>query len=89
MTLSLRYWPEVANKIPGTFVGRPDGVSNGRHAGFPGPTCALVLAILFNSVDEIETRLEAPHDQVLRALIQGREVSTRIAHQANVDGASL
>lgn len=67
------HWPEVANKTPGAFVIQLDGPTRCKEFTYPGPTYALILAILFESVDEIELRLNTVHDQVVRAFMQNGE----------------
>jgi hypothetical protein len=56
---------------------------------YPGPTCALVLALLFNSVDEIEIRLESAHHEVMTGSSLILDVSLKLALQEFIDGSSL
>jgi hypothetical protein len=84
-----RYWPEVANKAPGTYVGRLDGPCKDKHVAYPGPTCALALAILFKSVDEIQERLESAHQEVLSRSSRPPDISLQFAKQAFIDGSTL
>ncbi|MGC3987821.1 MAG: TniQ family protein [Pseudorhodoferax sp.] len=61
------YWPEVLTKEPNAYLARLDGPSKDRHVPYPGSTCALVLALLFDSVDVIESRLDSVQAEMMAA----------------------
>lgn len=83
------YWPEVLSKTPAAYLPRLDGPSKDKHVGYPGSTCALALAALFESVDEIEQRLNAADEQVRAD--HGHLISEALlaARQDFVKGSSL
>lgn len=71
-----QHWPEVfAKASAGAFLYRIDGTSKDRHVAYPGATCALALAILFDSVDEANALLETENAKVLSAQYGGTSMS--------------
>lgn len=83
------HWPEVLAKPSATYLPRLDGPSKDKHVGYPGATCALVLATLFESVDDVERRLEAADAQV-RAEYDSRTSNSLLAARHDfVKGSSL
>lgn len=82
------YWPELLAKNPGQFIAKFDGVTKDRHVAYTGPTCALVLALLFDSTDDIEARLQAAHETVMAAP-ESMQASVHAAIGEFKGGASL
>lgn len=83
------HWPEVLSKPAATYLPRLDGPSKDKHVGYPGATCALVLATLFESVDDVERRLEAADAQVRAEYDSRTSNSLLAARQDFVKGSSL
>lgn len=52
------HWPDLLSKTAGEYFARLDGPGKDKHVSYPGAACALVLATLFDSVSEIQARLE-------------------------------
>ncbi|HEY4080555.1 MAG TPA: TniQ family protein [Burkholderiaceae bacterium] len=82
------YWPKVLAKQPGAYLGHLDGICKDRHVAYPGATGALALAMLFDGVDDILSRL----DKAQAAVASKRETGAALisaARKAFMDGASL
>lgn len=83
-----RHWPEILTKKHAQYVAKLDGVAKDRHVAYTGPSCALVLAVLFDSPEEIDDRLAAAH----AAISQSKELHDESLHAAIAafkQGASL
>ncbi|MBP1205782.1 hypothetical protein JOD97_003844 [Duganella sp. 1411] len=84
-----RFWPEIANKTQGTYIGRLDGSCKDKHVAYPGPTCALALSILFGSADEIEVRLQSAHQEEMKPSSRDPDLPLQLARRAFIDGSTL
>jgi hypothetical protein len=60
-----RHWPGLLSKTPGVYFPKLDGVGKDRHVAYPSPTCALALALLFESADEAQALLATANDSFL------------------------
>lgn len=47
-----RHHPDLLNRRPGDYVRRFDGAAVDRHLAYPSDTCALILAVLFDTTAE-------------------------------------
>ncbi|MCE4554243.1 TniQ family protein [Roseateles cellulosilyticus] len=83
------YWPDVLSKAPAAYLPRLDGPSRDKHVGYPGATCALVLAALFESVDDIQRQLEVADAQVRADHARHTDTALFAARQDFVRGSSL
>lgn len=53
----VRHMPEVAYKIPGAYVRKVDGACADKHVAYPALACAVLLVVLFESVDDAMSEL--------------------------------
>lgn len=83
-----RHWPEILAKKHAQYVAKLDGVAKDRHVAYTGPSCALALAVLFGSLEEIDNRLAAAHAAISQSK-ESHDESLRAAIAAFKQGASL
>ena len=83
-----RHWPEILAKKHAQYVARFDGVVKDRHVAYTGPTCALVLAVLFDTLEEVEDRLDAAQAAVSQSK-ESCDESLDAAIKSFKQGASL
>ncbi|WP_422563839.1 hypothetical protein [Ideonella sp.] len=94
-----RHWPEILTKKHAQYVAKLDGVAKDRHVAYTGPSCALVLAVLFDSLEEIDDRLAAahaaisqskdPHDESLRAAIAAFKHGASLQQAGRAHGVTV
>nr|WP_315238036.1 TniQ family protein [uncultured Albidiferax sp.] len=48
-----KYWPALLSKDRQAFFARLDGISKDKHVAYASANCALALAVLFDSIEEI------------------------------------
>lgn len=59
-----RYWPELASMQSSALATQLAGICQSRSVAYAGPASALVLVALFDSADEIVSRLKAAQQLV-------------------------
>jgi hypothetical protein len=59
----VRHMPEVADKVPGTYVRKVDGACADKHVAYPALACAVLLTVLFESTDDAMSELLSANEQ--------------------------
>lgn len=59
----VRHMPEVADKVPGTYVRKVDGACVDKHVAYPALACAVLLTALFESTDDAMSELISAEEQ--------------------------